>query len=88
MVTSGHSWQHLGPAGHIGHQLAKISHIILTITAHSRRAAACPASAAAECEFCKKPLLFNRLEARVRPCRLENCPVAAAVSPVATAVAA
>jgi len=54
----------------------------------ARRAAACPASAAAECEFCKKPLLFNRLEARVRPCRLENCPVAAAVSPVATAVAA
>ena len=45
----------------------------------------CPASSVgAECEFCKKPLLFNRLEARVKPCQLENCPV----SSVATAIAA
>ena len=50
---------------------------------------ACPTAVGSECDFCKRPLHFDRLEARVsRPCQLENCPAAAAVSNVATAVAA
>ena len=50
-----------------------------------KKVESCPTSGV-ECEFCKKPLLFNRLEARVSgPCQLENCP---AGSRMATAVAA
>ena len=55
----------------------------------------CPTTVGSECEFCKKPLLFDRLEARtaavssnrnrMMPCQMENCP---AESMVASAVAA
>ena len=53
----------------------------------------CPTTVGSECEFCKKPLLFDRLEARTAvtsrnrrmPCQMENCP---AESLVASAVAA
>ena len=54
----------------------------------------CPTTVGSECEFCKKPLLFDRLEARtavsssrirMMPCQMENCP---AESLVASAVAA
>ena len=52
----------------------------------------CPTTVGSECEFCKKPLLFDRLEARTAavsrirmPCQMDNCP---AESMVASAVAA
>jgi 5-aminolevulinate synthase len=37
----------------------------------------CPTTIAGECNYCLKPLFFDQLEARIKPCAKANCPAAA-----------